>query len=712
MKKFSFLALAAAGLLFAACSDKDEVAQNAVSPEEFENGAYIGIALSLPSADNSITRANDELSNGIEAEFKVKNATLYIFKGSSEANAVYVDYVSLGTKYNPDTQGPIPSDVWGVQDDVDETNITSTSLNEATKIPVELAAAIRDDSENNYFAYVVINHNGEIPALTKNTTTFQSFSREKFSKIGADIALEQNIWDDGMLMTNAPICNVHGGTTAPSSPTYSTLVPLDKNKIFDNATQAKQEPAACVYVERAAVKITVEGGANVASSQIDGYDVTIDGWKVINTEEKYYNTRQINYKSTENFETGTVTWAEWDNAKAWATEDWSGYINNNATAAAAQYRFVSFYQFLPTLPSGLKSGYEHTTGFRTYFAADPHYSVDAQAAGTGTESTLKFTTADDSRPWIALGKHAYTTENTFDVKHQTWRNTTMVTVKVALSKSEGGVTTNPNFYTIGKGGQTMYDDVDDVKAVIHNLVMNDANVASAAQNLLTLISKNNPSATVKAGIAVNFTEPTVATTGVAFTVTPAYTIGAAAATYDGAADATITDTSSPLYGKTEADLKTALETAIANYLHPTEGGSIVTTKYKDPVLLSCYKNGEMYYNVKIQHFGEAETPWGGNDVVANGSGVNVNEIYFNTLYDETPGAGAIAGGQSSFLGRYGVVRDNWYKLSIDKVTKIGSATPQDPSIVTPDTPDDEIENYLSVHVHIVPWVLRSQTVNL
>ena len=58
------------------------------------------------------------------------------------------------------------------------------------------------------------------------------------------------------------------------------------------------------------------------------------------------------------------------------------------------------------------------------------------------------------------------------------------------------------------------------------------------------------------------------------------------------------------------------------------------------------------------------------------------------------------------------MRDNWYKLTIDKVTKIGSATPEDPSITTPDTPDDEIENYLSVHVHIVPWVLRSQTVIL
>ena len=689
------------------CSDKDVVVDNtAQNLEEFKDGGYIGISLSLPSAEGNTTRANDDLSNGIAAEFAVKNATLYIFKGTSEANAVFVDYVSLGTKYNPDTQGGINTDEWGVQsgvgtkpvDNTDaendpddgETNITSTSLNEATKIPNDLAAEIKADATNDYFAYVIINHNAQIPELVKNTTTFQEFSRTKFDKIGADIALEQNIWDDGMLMTNAPISNVSGGVAAPSSPKYSTLVPLDKGKIFQSAAEAKQNPAACVYVERAAVKITVEEGNTLSASKIDGYSVAIDGWKVINTEEKYYNTRQINLKSTES---------------AWEAEDWGGYTNTAASPANAKFRFVSFYQFLPTLPNNLADGYKHTDGFRTYFAADPHYDFDCLAAdpSTSVQSTLKFTTAADSRPWIQTGKHAYTTENTFDVKHQTWRNTTMVTVKAHLDGAAA-------FYTVGKGGQTMYTNVADVKAVIHNLLMNDPNVSGAAQNLLNLISKNNPEKTVKQGLDITVAAPSVATTGVAISVEPAFKIDAADATYNGPADATL-ETTDPLYGKTEQNLKDALQTAIDNYLHPSVGGVLQET-YNDPVLVSYYKNGEMFYNVKIQHFGDPETPWGGNDVVANGSGVNVNEIYFNTLHNATPTEANITAGQNKFLGRYGVVRDNWYKLTLEKVTKIGSATPEDPSIITPDTPDDEIENYISVHVHIVPWVLRSQSVIL
>lgn len=728
MKKFSLLALAAAGLLLGACSDKNEVVQeNPVNPNEFENGAYIGISLSMPSADNNITRANDELSNGIEAEFAVKNATLYIFKGTSEANAVYVDYVSLGTKYNPDTQGGIATDEWGEQDDVDDTNITSTSLNEATKIPNDLAATIKADNTNTYYAYVILNHNGQIPTLYDGTdgehsaTTFQAFSRTKFTEIGADIALEQNIWADGMLMTNAPICNVAGGTAAPSSPTYSTLVPIDKSKIFSSVAQAKQEPAACVYVERAAVKITVAQGSGVSTSTIDGYKVAVSGWKVINTERSYYNTRQINFKSTEAVESSNTVWPNIPTT-TWTAEDWGGYTNANATPANAKYRFVSYYQFLPTLPTGVINGYDnndppqeipytHTVGYRTYFAADPNYNVDAKAAmaASGSDpavpSTLNFTTADDDdvRPWIDPNKHAYTTENTFDVKHQTWRNTTMVTVKTQLTDATDN-TKHPNFYTVGKGGQTMYTETTDVQAVLHNIIMNDPTVSGAVQTLLNEYATNYPSDNIKAGLTITLNPVSDAITGVGFSWAIAFTKNGSALSPQ--ADGT---TGHPA----ETTKNTALNTAITNFVHPTGDAN----KYADAVLVSYYKNGLMYYNVKIQHFGEFETPWNGTpgtgDVVANGTGVDVKEIYFKTLHNATSVAESNYNeGQSKFLGRYGVVRDNWYKLEINGVTKIGSATPEDPSLTKPDTPDDEIENYISVHVHIVPWVLRSQSVTL
>ena len=110
-----------------------------------------------------------------------------------------------------------------------------------------------------------------------------------------------------------------------------------------------------------------------------------------------------------------------------------------------------------------------------------------------------------------------------------------------------------------------------------------------------------------------------------------------------------------------------------------------------------------YYNARIKHFGDYETPW--TPVVPYKTvapGTTVDQIY-GTSSDAT-------NAPKRFLGRYGVVRDNWYKLTLSGISKIGTAEPVDVHVVSPTTPDDEIENYISVHVHTLPWVLRNQTV--
>ena len=699
MKKLSFLALAAVGLLLSACTDKDEV-NTAQITEEFTDGGYIGISLQLPSADQSITRAeetggNDKLSNGTEDEFEVKNATLYIFKlaKSSEANpdeaATYVEKVSLGNSYDPDQQGGINPDKWGEQSGVSTTKITST-YNQATLIPNKLASDMKADVTNNYYAYVILNHNGQVEVAEGDN--FKKFCDQEFDVIGADIAAVKNIWETGLVMTNAPICSKQGGEAAPASGAkYTTLVPLDNTKIFGSKSEAEAAPAACVYVERAAVKITVED--HRTETTLGGYDVSIDGWKVINNEATYYNTRHINSDGTKS-------------SGSFVFEDWGGYSNSAATSNP--FRFVSFYEFKPQLPG---SG-DHTTGYRTYFAHDPQYNTDA---------SLQNTSASDDRPWILLEdnagnpNHAYTTENTFDVQHQTWQNTTMVTLKVTMSKGTGDSKTYPDFYTVGKGSQVMYLDdpttatnpktgLDKAKAAIENIVKGDNDVAAAMTALRNKISQNNTGSTITSGLTVNIDDiPTTGTTDVEFTVVPAYKKNNAAYTsYSTTKDASDSN------DKSEQDLYEELVAAITAVLDGDANTTGIQTA--DAVLLSFYKGGVSYYNVRIKHFGEVETPWSaGGDYIAGG-GTNVNEIYFGALKTATLTSDQITAGQSLFLGRYGVVRDNWYKLSVDKIGKIGTAEPVDPSTTTPDTPDDEIENFISVHVHIVPWVLRSQSV--
>lgn len=98
--------------------------------------------------------------------------------------------------------------------------------------------------------------------------------------------------------------------------------------------------------------------------------------------------------------------------------------------------------------------------------------------------------------------------------------------------------------------------------------------------------------------------------------------------------------------------------------------------------ISTYLNGEAYYIARIKHFNEM-TPW-------------------------TPGT-PYGSENEKFLGRYGVLRNNWYELSVNKVSGLGY--PDVPE-VKPTLPDDENDQYISVSVKILSWAKRSQKINL
>ena len=123
--------------------------------------------------------------------------------------------------------------------------------------------------------------------------------------------------------------------------------------------------------------------------------------------------------------------------------------------------------------------------------------------------------------------------------------------------------------------------------------------------------------------------------------------------------------------KVDADLVAKLNTKLG--LDETNGVGIKT-----------YKNGESYYIARIKHFGDDLTPWKeGNDTYGE-----------NNL---------------KWLGRYGVLRNNWYDLTINKIS--GPGYPDVPE-VKPGTPDDEDTKYINVSVKILDWAKRSQSVDL
>lgn len=99
--------------------------------------------------------------------------------------------------------------------------------------------------------------------------------------------------------------------------------------------------------------------------------------------------------------------------------------------------------------------------------------------------------------------------------------------------------------------------------------------------------------------------------------------------------------------------------------------------------ISTYEKGESYYIARIKHFGDALTPW------------NPGEAY--------------NGDNLKYLGRYGMLRNNWYELNVQSVS--GPGYPDVPD-VKPNTPDDEIDKYIKVSVKILSWAKRSQSVDL
>ena len=103
---------------------------------------------------------------------------------------------------------------------------------------------------------------------------------------------------------------------------------------------------------------------------------------------------------------------------------------------------------------------------------------------------------------------------------------------------------------------------------------------------------------------------------------------------------------------------------------------------EEMVGINTYLEGATYYIARVKHFGSL-TPW------------NSGESYGTK--------------NKEYLGRYGMLRNNWYELQVGNV--YGPGYPGVPP-VDPTLPDDENEKYLSVSVKILSWAKRSDTVDL
>lgn len=583
MKIKHYFGLAVIAAMTASCSSNEDL--GTAGPGTGTNEAGVGYAtftINLPSVSG--TRAADaggaEVNPGTEDEYKVSDATALIFQkyGADEGSYKFVESVNLP--------------VTGAWEDA-EAGVTKSK-----KLVAKLTNV---DTKNTYGVLVLLNNNktgGVKIALPTAGLSYKEWNDKILSPNLNELAKTGEFY-----MANAPLCK---------SGKVTTLVTIDKTKIYATEAEAKTKTSADVYVERGVAKMTVADPGTItvkdkATSDDTKSEVTFNNWALDITNMKTFAVHNIDGLSK-------------DFPDIWTKE-----------------RFT-----------GLNS--------RVYWGKDPNYDNEDLKKNDATGDNLRgkefniitatseidkdFTTTKTTNP-------VYCLENTFNLANMYQGQTTRVIFKAtyapkAVDATTGTITSlaekDGTFYTIGN-----------MKTILKKADLEDA-VKTAATSVLP-------------GCTVNYTN--LETEG-------SHVITLADIT-DGTSGAVLE--AKKQYG---ADLKTgdAIVTEINTKLGLKAG------RPEEMVGINTYLKGVTYYIARVKHFGSL-TPW------------NSGESYGDN--------------NDKYLGRYGMLRNNWYELTVGNV--YGPGYPGVPP-VDPNQPDDENEKYLSVSVKILSWAKRSQSVDL
>ena len=687
MKKLSYLALAAVGLLLGACSsDKDVADDNPGNLYELVPGknSWLAIGIALPDGDAS-TRANEDLVDGIAAEFEVKSAKLILFKGGTEATATYFGEYAL-----------TPTNTFTNEDDdnVPEGNkegssasgygeITTTSQRYVTQIDNPTLGA-----EDKLWAYVILNYDGNNTSVNATGKTFTQFSTQVLTAIGIGTEAEGQgvIGDKGLVMTSVPIASAAGGTAAPATGTkVTTLSEVQASAIFETEAAANDasNPLTCCYVERAAVKVELKNSVTTLKGSTVAFAVT--HWalgNVNNNGSGYYNTRQFN-------------------------SDWMGYFNEQAPTNT-KYRMVGRTGFWNT-------GTHTPTGYRTYFGEDVNFD--------GHTGLIKSTLADaDYRTFSTTDDNIlYTYENTIDENSMIYENTTYVGIKAQIGAGT-------DFWVEEGQPKTKLDNVTDIAGRVK---ANASGTFDAAVGNINAAINTDLSSTSSTIIAAG-EQGANSIDEVSYDLNAVVTLGSVSSTAEQAYTYQIT--MSNIVAKksgTAVTLTSAQQTAVEAAVQAlTNVAAEITPADRTVTGLKFFKytGGVSYYTMRIAHFGgtdinsgdkdftNGETPWSApsaayNDYTkiypTNGKSIHATPITYGT----TSATGS--GRANAWLGRWSIVRNNWYVLDIKEVEGLGSPVPVDYSgSGVGNTPDDNPgrEYYIAAEIHILPWAKRYQKV--
>ena len=395
-------------------------------------------------------------------------------------------------------------------------------------------------------------------------------------------------------MANAPLYNA-------TDKSVTTLVAIDKNKIFPTEAQASSgDAAADIYVERGLAKVTLTTATkyeDVGGSTYVGDKVKISNWALDVTNKKTFPIHNVDGLS----------------------KDYTDIWKNDAkeTTAPSTQRFV-----------------DNNTGTmvkRVYWGTDPNYketNLSAETPESKKARTENFNYIEKKDLTAKPTDPLYCLENTFNLANMKQGQTTRVIFKASYTPKDFTETDGKTFYKVGTS--------------------------------VALWSQKNLADHIKAAVIKVISDATTANT-----------------TIDLAAEGNNITTAG------NHEIKASNITVTGHVVTPEEEKAVNDkVGLTEKAGISTYANGESYYIARIKHFGDALTPW------------NSGETYNDNL---------------KYLGRYGMLRNNWYVLDVQSIS--GPGYPDVPD-VKPNTPDDEDDKYIKVSVKILDWAKRSQSVDL
>lgn len=662
MQKLIFLFVSLICLM-ASCS-ADDIIGRTDTVDTLRADGYLRMCITMPSARDS-RAANDDFENGLPAEYAIHSAYLFLFEGETDDelkakfhSAYKISAVS--TEVNPD----------GSQ-------ITTTT----TRVVRRLDNGKDDFRKKKHFALIFFNAEDFVKIsrdeLTVSVDGLEIKSVQEPSAFKQHMTLEQFLQLEkkmtnpdalnpfisrtkGFFMCSAPLLDKPGGSNSNKDGLTGGHVHYTcpvSDKIYDTESEAQANPAAACYVERAVAKVTMQQKLTNDQLQIPNLDiVTVDAKGHLQSTTTKPKCKLVGWM-LDNTNMRSYLVRNYDTQ--WNT------LQTNSTTPANGLRFVC------EKPVASQSG-----RYRTYWAKDPNYSTDGATHADDLNqifTDLNILSASDnpvpsaSDPFpMGFGDNfpQYCFENTFDVANQTQDQTTRIIAKIQIDNEQ----TDKDFYVVSNDFYQLYtkealEAKFHVDSLIKAAIANNPNIKQAYEEAIAKKYPGDPPSAHPLSPVNCYYKQEVAADGL-YRITSVWVNLAKG---------------EDIYGNLGELSSTTWEKELGFNLN-----------------IKKFTKGIAYYPIRIKHFGDDLTPWDEDEY-------DPVRPTPSTIY---PGDEATRA--NNYLGRYGVVRNNWYDVSIRSISSLG-----DPIIPKPTTKaDDELDNFIQVNIHILSWTLRPQGADL